>query len=178
MRRKSYEARGSELSSAMTVVAFIGLLYRIERKTRTWTSAARQALRQRWARPVLETLHELLIRQRDRVLPKSPEGMAIRYTLNNWAALCRYVEDGELAIDNNAAERSLLGMVVGRQNWLFFGSDGGGATAAVLRSLMVSCQQAEVEPYAYLCDVLRRIADFAIQRLAELLPTNWKPASA
>jgi hypothetical protein len=104
--------------------------------------------------------------------------MAIGYTLNNWAALCRYVEDGDLAVDNNAAERSLRGVVVGRQNWLFFGSDGGGETAAVLRSFMTSCQQAGVEPYAYLCDVLRRIADFPVQRIAELLPMNWKPAEA
>lgn len=177
-RRKFYEARGSELSCAMTVVAFIGLLYRIERKTRNWSSAERQALRQRWAKPVLETLYELLMRQRDRVLPKSPEGAAINYTLGNWVALCRYIEDGDLAIDNNAAERSLRGVVVGRQNWLFFGSDGGGETAAVLRSFMVSCQQAGVEPYAYMCDVLRRIADFPIQRIAELLPMNWKPADA
>lgn len=177
-RRKFYEARGSELSCAMTVVAFIGLLYRIERKTRAWSSAERQALRQRWAKPVLETLYELLVRQRDRVLPKSPEGMAIHYALGNWAALCRYVEDGDLAIDNNAAERSLRGVVVGRQNWLFFGSDGGGETAAVLRSLIASCQQAGVEPYAYLSDVLRRIADFPLRRIAELLPTHWKPAQA
>lgn len=120
----------------------------------------------------------MLIRQRDRVLPKSPEGLAIGYTLGNWEALCRYIEDGDLAIDNNAAERSLRGVVVGRQNWLFFGSDGGGETAAVLRSLMVSCQQAGVEPYAYLCDVLSRIADFPVQRIAELLPINWKRAEA
>jgi hypothetical protein len=162
----------------MTVVAFIGLLYRIERKTRSWASAERLAMRQRWAKPVLETLYELLVRQKDRVLPKSPEGMAIHYTLGNWAALCRYVEDGDLSIDNNAAERSLRGVVVGRQNWLFFGSDDGGETAAVLRSFMVSCQQAGVEPYAYMCDVLRRIADFPVQRIAELLPMNWKPAEA
>jgi hypothetical protein len=92
---------------------------------------------------VLEALHELLVRQRDRVLPKSPEGAAIHYTLSNWAALCRYVEDGDLAIDNNAAERSLRGVVVGRQNWLFFGSDGGGQTAAVLRSLIAHCPKTQ-----------------------------------
>ena len=69
-------------------------------------------------------------------------------------------------------------MVVGRQNWLFFGSDGGGQTAAVLRSFLVSCQQDGMEPYAYLSDVLRRIADFPVQRIAELLPAHWKPAEA
>lgn len=95
-------------------------------------------------------------------MTQSPEGSAISYTLGNWAALCRYIEDGDLAIDNNAAEGSLRGVVVVGQNWLFFDSDGGGETAAVLRSLMVSCQQAGVEPYAYLCDILRRIADFPL----------------
>ncbi len=82
---------------------------------------------------------------------------------------------------NDSGLRLLLlkdDVVVGRQNWLFFGSDAGGKTAAVVRSLIVSCQQAGVEPYAYLSDVLRRIADFPLQRIAELLPVNWMPATA
>ncbi len=82
------------------------------------------------------------------MLPKRPEGMAIQYTLNQWAALCRYVEGGDLAIDSSAAERSLRGVVVGRENWLFFGSDWGGQAAAVLRSFLVSCLSAGVEPHA------------------------------
>ena len=120
----------------------------------------------------------MFTQQREKVTPKSPEGMAIGYALGNWAALCRYVDDGDLPIDNNGAERSLRGVAVGRKNWLFFGSDGGGMTAAVWRSLMASCQQAGVDPYAYLADVLARIADFPVRRIAELLPMNWKPATA
>ncbi len=87
---------------------------------------------------MLETPHELLIRQRDRALPESPESMAIGYTLNNWAALCRCIEDGELAVDSNADGRSLRGGVVGRQSWLFFGRDGDRETADVGHSLIIS----------------------------------------
>lgn len=177
-RRKFYAARGSELSCAMTVVAFIGLLCRTERKTLAWSNAELQTLRQGWAKPVLEPLRELLLRQRDRVPLKSLEGQASQYTLSHWVALCRYIEDGDPATDNDVRERSWRSVVVGRQNSLFFVSDGDGKTAAALRSFLVSCQQADVEPYAYLCNVLRRIADSPVQRIAELLPTNWKPADA
>ena len=109
------------------------------------------------------------------VLPKSPEGRAVRYTLKNWTALTRYCEDGDLQIDNNATERAIRGVAVGRNNWLFFGSDGGGKTAAVLRSFVASCQRADVEPFAWFKDVLTRIAVHPITRIAELLPHKWAP---
>jgi hypothetical protein len=104
--------------------------------------------------------------------------MAMAYTLSNWAALGRYTEDGDLAIDNNGAERSLRGIAVGRRNWTFFGSDRGGKTAAVLTSFMASCQRLKIDPWAYLCDVLQRIAEHRVDALDELLPANWKPATA
>jgi hypothetical protein len=104
--------------------------------------------------------------------------MAIAYTLSNWKALRRYAAEGELAIDNNGAERSLRGVAVGRRNWMFFGSDNGGKTAAVLKSFIASCEQSRVEPWAYLCDVLTRIADHPVNALEDLLPSNWKRASA
>ena len=111
------------------------------------------------------------------VLPKSPEGRAVRYTLKNWTALTRYCEDGSLEIDNNATERAIRGVAAGRNNWLFFGSDHGGNTAAVLRSFMASCQRVSVDPFAWLKDVLSRIAVHPITRLTELLPHNWFPPS-
>lgn len=110
--------------------------------------------------------------------PKSPAGRAVRYTLKNWAALTRYCADGDLEIDNHATERAIRGVAVGRNNWVFFGSDQGGKTAAVLRSFVASCQRVGVEPFAWLKDVLSRIADHPISRLAELLPHNWAPAQA
>ena len=81
------------------------------------------------------------------MLPKSPEGRAVRYALKNWTALNRYSEDGDLEIDNTGTERSIRGVAVGRGNWMFFGSDAGGRTAAVLRSFIASCQRVNVEPF-------------------------------
>jgi transposase len=177
-RRKWYEARSSDLQGATTALAFIGLLYKIERRARELGRQERYALRQRFAVPVLEQFKEYLERERLRVLPKSPEGMALAYALSNWAALRRYAEDGDLSIDNNGAERSLRGIAVGRRNWTFFGSDNGGKTAAVLTSFMASCQRLKIDPWAYLRDTLERIAQHPVTKLDELLPGNWKPATA
>ena len=177
-RRNWYEARSSDLPGASAALAYIGLLYKIERRARNLGSAERLALRQHYAVPLLEHFKEHLERERLLVLPKSPEGLAIRYALSDWTALIRYASDGDLAIDNNGAERSLRGFAVGRRNWTFFGSDVGGKTAAVLASFMASCQQLKIDPWVYLRDVLSRIATHPVNALDELLPSNWKPASA
>jgi hypothetical protein len=162
----------------MTALAYIGWLYKIERKAHGLSAAERRALRQRYAVPVLAEFRTFLDSQISRVLPKSPEGGAIAYTLSNWAALERYTEDGDLEIDNNGAERSLRGVAVGRRNWTFFGSDGGGRTAAVITSFVATCQRLKIDPFAYLRDVLARLADHPITKLDQLLPANWKPATA
>jgi transposase len=104
------------------------------------------------------------------------EGRAVRYVLKNWKALTRYAEDGNLEIDNSATERSIRGVAVGRTNWMFFGSDAGGSTAAVLRSFVASCQRAKVDPFAWFQDVLSRIGAHPINRITELLPHNWAQA--
>ena len=114
------------------------------------------------------------VAQRSPVLPKSPMGQAIGYVLNQWDALNVYVTDGDLAIDNNAAENALRRIAIGRKNWLFCGSDNGGHTAAVLFSLIATCQRHDVNPFAYLRDVLARIAAHPMHRLAELLPDRWQ----
>lgn len=107
------------------------------------------------------------------VLPKSPMGQAITYALNQWDALCVYTTDGNLAIDNNAAENALRRVAIGRKNWLFCGSDNGGHTAAVLFTFMATCQRHKVEPFTYLRDVLSRIAAMPINDLHHLLPDRW-----
>ena len=107
------------------------------------------------------------------MLPKSPISAAIDYTLSNWKALLRYKEDGELEIDNSGAERSLRPVVAGRNNWLFYGSDKGGRTGAVLSSLIASCKHLRVEPLAYLRDLFMRISTNPLHRLDELLPDRW-----
>jgi transposase len=104
-------------------------------------------------------LHDYLVEIETEVLPKIPEGRAVRYTLKNWNALNRYCEDWDLEI-------------VGRNNWVFFGSDQGGRTAAVLRSFVATCQRIGIDPFTWVKDVLSRIASHPITRLTELLPHN------
>jgi transposase len=108
------------------------------------------------------------------VLPKSAMGQAVAYALNPWDALNVYVTDGRLAIDNNTAENALRRVAIGRKNGLFCGSDTGGHTAAVLFPLIATCQRHDVDPFAYLRDVLTRIAAHPMHRLAERLPEQWK----
>lgn len=141
----------------------------------------RTRLRQELAVPRLAEFHAWLESQQAErggpVLPKSPLGQAIQYALNQWDALCVYTTDGRLAIDNNASENALRRVAIGRKNWLFAGSDNGGRTAATLFSLIATCQRHRVEPWAYLRDVLTRIAASPISQLGTLLPDRWQPAA-
>ena len=132
-------------------------------------------LRQEEARPIVEKFASWLEMMAGEVLPKSPLGEAIGYARSNWRALTRYLDAGFLAIDNNAAERALRPIAVGRKNWLHLGSDKGGRTAAVLVSLVQSCQAMKIEPFAYLRDVLDRVSTQRASQIAELLPDVWKP---
>jgi transposase len=179
-RRKFYEAQSSDLMRSMVVLAYIHLLYDVERQAREGKldAAARLALRQERSQPLLDDLKAYLERERSRVLPKSPIAQAIAYTLSNWDALVRYAKDGDLEIDNNGAERSLRGVAVGRRNWTFFGSDNGGHTAAVLSSLVATAKRHHIDPFAYLRDVLAQISAYPQNRLEELLPDKWAAAQA
>jgi hypothetical protein len=150
----------------------------VEQQGRGLAADERLRLRRTTSTGILDKLHDYLGEIEVEVLPKSPAGRAVRYTLKNWTALTRYCQDGDLAIDNNATERSIRGVAVGRHNWMFFGSDEGGKTAAILRSFVASCQRVGVDPFAWLKDILSRIADHPITRLSELLPHNWAPAQA
>jgi transposase len=156
----------------------IAQLYGVEQRARALPAEDRLRLRQVQSQSILENLHNYLSEIQAQVLPKSPEGRAIRYTLKNWAALTRYCQDGDLPIDNNATERAIRAVAVGRNNWIFFGSDEGGKTAAVLRSFVASCQRVGVDPFVWLKDILSRIPDHPVTRLAELLPHNWLPDQA
>src|SRR6266852_6390384 len=177
-RRYFHKALESDQPRMGPALLLIAQLYRVEKEARPLTAGDRLRLRQLQSQPILEKLRNYLLEIQGEVLPKSPEGRAVRYTLKNWTALTRYGEDGDLQIDNNSAERAIRGVAVGRNNWVFFGSDEGGKTAAVLRSFLASCQRVGVDPFLWLKDVLSRIADHPITRLAELLPHNWAPAQA
>jgi transposase len=175
-RRYFHKALESDQGRMGPALLLIAQLYRMEKQARGLSPEQRLRLRQLQSQSILQKLREYLLEIQAEVLPKSPEGRAVRYTLKNWTALTRYCEDGDLEIDNNATERAIRGVAVGRHNWVFFGSDQGGKTAAVLRSFVASCQRAGVDPFTWLKDVLSRIAAHPITRLAELLPHNWVPA--
>ena len=126
--------------------------------------------REHGSRPVLDRLHQYLTKIQVEVLPKSAAGPAVAYALKNWKALTRYCDDGDLSIDNNATERTLRGVAVGRNNWTFFGSDNGGKTAAVLRSFITSCELVKIDPFVWFRDVIIRIPDHPVNKLDNLLP--------
>lgn len=177
-RRRFFEAQTSDPMRSLVMLAYIRLLYDVEREARTLglDSAGRLSLRQGKSLPILADIEIYLKQEKFQVLPKSPVGDAIGYALSNWQALIRYCEDGDLEIDNNGAERSLRGVAVGRKNWLFYGSDAGGRTAAILTSLITSCKRHGVDPFAYLRDVFTRIGDHPSSRIEEFLPDKWKAA--
>jgi transposase len=176
-RRYFFKALESDEAGMGPALHLIARLYAVEERAKVLSLSAEQrfALRQRVSARLLEQLHGYLLELQAKVLPKSPSGAAVRYALNQWEALTRFLEDGELEIDNGATERANRDIALGRGNWTFFGGDSGGKTAAVLRSFIASCKRSGVEPFAWFRDVLSRIPTYSITRLSELLPHNWKP---
>jgi transposase len=173
-RRKIFDVHESTKSPiAAEALAKIGELYRIEAAIRGRRANARRDVRQSEARPLLAALKAWFEAQLAKVPPKGGLARAIRYSLSNWPALTRYLDDGRLEIDNNRAENTLRGVALGRKNWLFAGSDSGGTRAAAIYGLIETCKLNGVDPFGYLRDVLGRIADHKINRIDELLPWNW-----
>jgi transposase len=176
-RRYFFKALESDESHMGPALHLIARLYRVEERAKALSLSAEQrlGLRQRVSARLLENLHQYLLEMRSELLPKSPSGTAVRYALNQWEALTRFLQDGELEIDNGATERANRDIALGRGNWTFFGSDTGGKTAAVLRSFIASCKRCGIEPFAWFRDVLSRIPAHSITQLGEFLPHNWKP---
>ena len=179
-RRYFFTALESDEPSMGPALHLIARLYAVEERAKTLSlsAAERWALRQRVSARLLGKLHRYLLELQPQVLPKSPSGAAVRYALNQWDALTRFLEDGELEIDNGASERANRDIALGRGNWTFFGSDTGGKTAAVLRSFIASCKRCAVEPFAWFYDVLSRVPGHSIARLSELMPHHWKPLTS
>jgi transposase len=191
VRRKFIEAQNADRARAEIALAHIAQLYAVEKQLREhlngdWKDLDRlerfqRILAERQARslPVLKKLGDWLEAESPRVLPKNPIREAVDYARNNWTALNQYVHHGHLAIDNNAAERALRGIAIGRRNWLFLGSDRGGRAAAAHFSLIASCVRNNVEPFAYLRDLLTRLPallpSVARDDLRSLLPDRWRP---
>ena len=159
---------------AVTALNYIGKLYKIEKRIKDLESLAKRAIRKREATPVLKSYKKWLMKQSGRVLPKSPLGQAVSYTLRNWIALTRYLGNGILDIDNNKAERLMRPVAIGRKNWIMAGSDRGGKAAAVIYSLIESCKLNQINPYEYLHDVLARLPNTLNRDIKTLLPYHWK----
>lgn len=176
-RRKFFESLNSQAKPASEALRMIQELYSIEKLAAAETDEQRCKIRTEKSAPLLQQIKQWLDGQKLTALPKSPLGKAVAYTLNNWSALCRYVNDGELQIDNNRSERALRAIAVGRKNWMFCGSLEGGRTAAVLSTFISTCKQHSLNPVDYLRDVLERLSSGACSEIDELLPGNWQPGS-
>ena len=174
-RRKYYDVYMMDRSpTAAEALSRIGELYAIEREIRGQPPQLRSQVRLQRALPILEDLRSWLTLTQRSLSTKSPLAGAIQYTLSLWEALTRYLQDGRIEIDNNAAERAIRALVLGRRNYLFAGSDAGGETAARLYSLIGTCRLNGIDPHLYLRHVLECIAEHPINRIEELLP--WRLA--
>ncbi|HEY8708243.1 MAG TPA: IS66 family transposase, partial [Burkholderiaceae bacterium] len=177
-RRKLFEAHefnGSEIAGQ--AVALIARLYEIEREARELAPEARQRVRQQRSKPIVDALHTWLVAKRQALAKADVTAKAIDYSLSNWTALSRFLDDGNVPIDNNAAENSVRPLAVGRRNWLFVGSQQAGERAGVVLSLIESAKLNGHDPWAYLKDVFERLPTLKNRDLAQLLPHNWRASA-
>jgi transposase len=172
-RRGFIKAEATDPELARQAIERIGALFAIEQAAAELSAEDRARMRQLHAAPLLEEFHAWLELTATKVLPKSPMGQAITYTLNQWGALNVYLTDGRLAMTNNAAERAVKPFAIGRKNWLFFQTDGGGRTASILMSLLMTAKAAGIHPGDYFKDVLLRISEPGTD-VASLTPHGWK----
>jgi transposase len=179
VRRKFYDLNLAHRSPvAAEAIERIAALYAIEKEIRGHAAGERREVRHAQARPLLDSLKQWLEETLEKLSRKSDTALAVRYALSRWEALLHYVDDGCIEIDNNAAERSLRTVALGRKNYLFAGSDAGGERAAAIYSLIGTAKLNGLDPEAYLRNVLSRIADHPIKRISELLPWNVTPEFA
>jgi transposase len=159
---------------ALEGVQRIDALFDIERDINGKSAAERMAVRQQLSKPLADDLNAWMTENRAKLANSNPVAKAMDYMLKRWSGFTRFLDDGRIDLSNNAAERALRGIAMGRKSWLFAGSDRGGQRAAVMYSLIGTAKLNDVDPQAWLADVLARIADYPNAKIDDLLPWNWK----
>ena len=149
-------------------------IFAIEREINGLAAEQRLAVRRKRVTPLVDDLKAWMLTERARLSRHADIAKAMDYMLKRWPAFTRFLDDGRICLSNNAAERALRGVALGRRAWLFAGSDRGGERAAAMYTLIATAKLNGIDPQAWLADVLRRIADHATSRLDELLPWQWK----
>jgi transposase len=172
VRRDFFDARHNQPREVHYVLGLIAQLYDVEDEVRGRSDQERLAARQERSVPLLQRLEAYLREQKGLALPKSQFGKAINYALNQWEALLLYASDGRLEIDNNSSERTLRPCAIGRKNWMFFGSDRGGKTAAILMSILGGARRHGIEPFEYVRQLLIALSSNDVD-LRSLLPDVW-----
>ena len=167
-------SKGAKAPLAVEAIRRIDAIFAVEREINGRPASERLAVRQADVVPLVTDLEGWMRAERGRLSRHAEVAKAMDYMLKRWPAFTRFLDDGRICLTNNAAERALRGIAVGRKNWLFAGSDRGGDRAAAIYTLIATAKLNDVDPQAWLADVLRRIADHPARRLDELLPWNWK----
>ena len=163
---------------ALKAVRRIDALFEIERTINGKSTEDRRRVRQERSAPLVAALEAWMREERAKLSRGNDVAKAMDYMLKRWPSFTRFLNDGRICLTNNAAERALRGIALGRKSWLFAGSDRGGQRAAVMYSLIVTAKMNNIDPQAWLADVLARIASHPASCLDELLPWNWRPANA
>ncbi|HEX6840369.1 MAG TPA: IS66 family transposase [Stellaceae bacterium] len=159
---------------AIEAVRRIDAIFVLEREINGHAAAKRIAVRQERVAPLVDELESWMRAERSRLSRHAETAKAIDYMLKRWPAFTRFLDDGRICLTNNAAERALRGIALGRRSWLFAGSDRGGERAAAMYTLIATAKLNDIDPQTWLADVLRRIADHPASQLHKLLPWNWK----
>ena len=178
-RRKLFElAELQKAPIAIEAVKRIDALFAIERAINGLAPDQRLAIRRERSKPLVDDLEKWLRQERRKLSSKNALAKAMDYSLKRWMAMTRFLDDGRICMSNNAAERAVRGIAVGRRNWTFCGSDTGGARAAAIYTLVETCKLNGIDPRAWLADILARIADHPAKRITELLPWHWCATTA
>jgi transposase len=174
-RRQFFDpARLDKAPIAIEAVERIDALFAIEREINGLSPQERVRMRTERSRPLVIALERWLREQRAKLSRQNKVAKAVAYSLTRWVALTRFLDDGRVCMSNNAAERGIRPIAMGRKNWTFAGSDEGGRRAAAIYTLIETCKLNDVDPQAWLADVLARLQDHPAKRIADLLPWNWK----